>query len=141
MSRRGGRVGAGPGNGRCPSLQSSSRARDPLLELGRDVIDVKAVEEIALIERERFPESRLRGELVEGDRVALEGPTTQRELVARRDDDVLANQSTDVVQRLAQGTSGFIVAELRPEQGEEGVAADRRPGRLDREVSEQRHPL
>ncbi len=66
----------------CPSLEPRPRSRDPILELGCHVIDVKAVEEVAAVERKCFLESTLPEELVEGSRVAPKRLVRERELVA-----------------------------------------------------------
>ena len=54
---------------------------------------------------------------------------------------VVADHPPQMMESLTQGTAGFLVPELRPEEREQGVAAYRPRGGLEREVREQRDAL
>ena len=97
---------------------------------------MKAVEKITPIQGKGFSRFPLCDELIEGDSITPEDLVVDSELVARCDNDILADDATQMVQPLPQGASSFLLTELRPEEGEQGITADRPTGRLEREVRE-----
>ena len=46
-----------------------------------------------------------------------------------------------MIERLPQGTAGFLVAELGPEEGEQAVAPVKPPGSVGGEIGQDRQPL
>ena len=97
---------------------------------------MKIVEEIALIDVERFDGAPIAKQLLEDHRIASDGCLMQDELISGRPEHVLPNDPPQVVQGLSQRTPALVFRELRPEQGEQRIAADGRLRGRDREVRE-----
>jgi hypothetical protein len=61
----------------------------------------------------------------------------EHELIGRPDQHVVANRPPQVVERLPQRATAFILAQLRPKQREQLVTPHGRVTRLEREVREE----
>ena len=95
---------------------------DPLLQLDAHLGEVHAGEEAVLVERQRLVRPALRDRRLEGERIAPETALLEPHLVVRPGlDRSLADRPPQVVQRLAERPAGFLRAQLRPEEREEGV--------------------
>jgi hypothetical protein len=140
IARGNGGVGRGPGGSGCSPFEASASALHPLLELGGDILDVESLEEVAVIECERILESPFGDELLEGHRIAAKSASAKRHFISRAEKQVGVDRPTQMMERLTQGAASFLVAQLRPEKGEERVSTDGARGR-EREISEQRYSL
>ena len=81
------------------------------------------------------------GQATELDRFAAEPLTADLQLLPRAQHHILADDTTQMVQRLTKRPARLVVPQLRPEEGEQRVPPHRPPHRHHGEVGEEGEPL
>ncbi len=117
-------------------------AVEPVLELDRRAGHVEAVHEGTVIERERGLRVARRQRLVHRGRVAPERRLRHADLVVTAaGHDLGSERRAEEIDRPPEGGAGMLLVELRPEEGQQGVAAMEPAGRGDGEIGEQGEAL
>lgn len=118
-----------------------SLATQPILECLARVADVKAVEQLAAIERDGVIVMTLGDRGPQRDHVAPEFGAVEFDLVvATAHEDIVADREPKLVEGVAERAPGRELIELGPEDGQQAVASIVRIG-ADGEIGQKRQPL
>ena len=113
-------------------------AVQPSLELSRPG-DEEPIQEVAFIAVECRTQLSRRDSIIKGHDVAPQPAEVESDLlITARDNDIAAQCAAQDVQCLPQRRSRVLLVELRPEQGEQTVAAVESSGSGGGEIGEQR---
>ena len=112
-----------------------------MLELRR-VGDEEALQKLAPVELQGCAKAAVPRRLREGDGITPERSLGQSQLfVSAADEGFRAEAPAQHVHRLAQGTTGALLIQVRPEETEEHVPPLEPVGLRDGEIHEERDPL